>query len=115
MDFLFTVSFCSHQLPPFKLHIFIVSGPNFIYHAEEKTTAAEYLARGRIKSSGMDEDIINSEEVKKELSALPSRNYRRSLSLWDRYVNRQMPRTSVPADSHSTDIKPNSYWPAYTT
>ncbi len=32
-----------------------------------KTTAADYLARGRTKGSGTDKAIVNGEEVKKEL------------------------------------------------
>jgi len=83
--------------------------------ARTKMTAAEYLARGRIKSSGTDKDILNGEEVKKELSHATKRNYKRALTLWEQYVNRQMPRTSVPTDSRSTDIKSNSHRPAHTT
>ena len=46
-------------------------------------TAAEYLARGRIKSSGTDKDIVNGEEMKKELSHATKRNYERALTLWE--------------------------------
>jgi len=67
-------------------------------------TAAECLTHGRIKSSGTDKDIFNSEEVIKELSDATKRNHGQSLRLWKQYVNRQMPRTNVPTDSRPTDI-----------
>ena len=54
----------------------------------KKTTAAEYLARGRTKSSGTDKDIANGEEVKKELAIATQRSYELALRLWDQYINR---------------------------
>ena len=52
------------------------------------TAAAEYLARGRIKSSGTDKDIVNGEEVKTELADATKLYYGLALRLWDQYVNR---------------------------
>lgn len=52
---------------------------------KRKTTAADYLARGRAKSSKMDKDIVNGEEVKKDLEPSTKRAYTRSLALWNQY------------------------------
>jgi len=51
-------------------------------------TAAEYFARGRIRSSGTDKSIVNGEEVEKKLAHSTEVGYRRSLRLWDQYANR---------------------------
>jgi len=56
---------------------------------KKQLTAAEFLARGRIKSSGTDKSIVNGEEVKKKLAHSTEVGYSRSLRLWDQYVNRQ--------------------------
>ena len=55
----------------------------------KKTTAAatEYLARGRIKSSGRDKNIVNGEEVRTKLARSTICGYTRSLRLWDQYFN----------------------------
>jgi hypothetical protein len=62
----------------------------------KKTTAAEYLARGRIKSSGIDKDIVNGEEVKKELAISTQRSYELALRLWNQYINRADTTSQCP-------------------
>ena len=48
---------------------------------KKTTTAAEYLARRRTKSSGTDNDIANGEEVKGELALATQRYYGLALRL----------------------------------
>jgi len=52
---------------------------------KRKSTPADYLARDRVKSSKVDKDIVNSEELKRDLDPRTKQAYTRSLALWNQY------------------------------